>query len=158
MLKTPSLSAAVAAVAAFIALAGAPPVQAMSGTSSEKSDFGMATKAVNGQNWREAIELLNKVVEKNAGNADAHNFLGYSYRKSGNHGSALKHYRLALKIDPRHKGAHEYIGEALLEVGDLPMAQRHLKALDDICAFGCEEYRQLKKAVAAYKKNHNISG
>ena len=155
MLKRLFLSVA---VIGSLALAGASPVQAMGGTSSEKSDLGMATKAVNDQNWRKAIELLTQVVEKNAGNADAHNFLGYSYRKSGDHGSALKHYRLALQIDPRHKGAHEYIGEALLEVGDLPMAERHLKALDDICAFGCEEYRQLKKAVAAYKKKHNING
>ena len=98
------------------------------------------------------------MVGKNSKNADAHNFLGYSYRKSGNHGSALKHYRFALQLDAKHKGAHEYIGEAFLEIGDLASAQQHLKTLDDICTFGCEEYRQLKKAVAAYKKKHGVSG
>ena len=155
MLKPLALSVA---IVGFFALAGTSPAQAMGGTSSEKSDLGAATKAVNAQNWSKAIELLTTVVSKNSKNADAHNFLGYSYRKSGNHGSALKHYRFALQLDPKHKGAHEYIGEAFLEIGDLASAQQHLKTLDDICTFGCKEYRQLKKAVAAYKKKHGVSG
>ena len=76
--------------------------------------------------------------------------------KSGNYGSALKHYNLALQINPRHKGAHEYI--AYLEVGNLPTAELHLKTLDNICTFGCEEHRQLKQAVCGIQEKHNICG
>ena len=48
MLKPLALSVAI--VGCF-ALAGTSPAQAMGGTSSEKSDLGAATKAVNAQNW-----------------------------------------------------------------------------------------------------------
>ena len=120
-------------------------------------DYEMAKKAVNGQNWSEAIALLTKVVSRDGKNADAHNFLGYSYRKSGNAAEALKAYKMALQINPKHKGAHEYIGEAYLETGDLKMAEQNVKALDKICFFGCAELNDLKKAVQSYRKKHNIS-
>jgi hypothetical protein len=54
-------------------------------------------------------------------------------------------------MDPEHRGAHEYVGEAYLKVGNLEMAKKHLAALDGICFFGCEEYDDLKAAVAAYR-------
>ena len=120
-------------------------------------DYAMAKKAVNSGDWSQAISLLTKVVGRDAKNADAHNFLGYSYRKSGNADEALKYYKMALQINPKHKGAHEYIGEAYLEKGNLQMAEQHLKALDSLCFFGCQEFNDLKKAVGAYKKKNNIS-
>ena len=35
-------------------------------------------------------------------------------------------YEKALAIDPKHRGAHEYIGEAYLTLGNLPKAKEHL--------------------------------
>ena len=64
---------------------------------------------------------------------------------------------MALQINPKHKGAHEYIGEAYLGKGDFKMAEQHLKTLDNLCFFGCQEFKDLKKAVLAYKKKNNIS-
>jgi hypothetical protein len=86
-------------------------------------------------------------------NADYHNLYAYSMRKSGSADMALvfKHYDEALRLDPKHRGAHEYSGEASLAVDDLPKAKAHLAALDKLCTFGCEEYTDLKKAVAAYE-------
>jgi len=49
------------------------------------------------------------------------------------------------------RGAHEYIGEAYLMVGDLGKAKQHLAVLDRLCFFGCEEYDDLKRQVAAYE-------
>ena len=121
------------------------------------AEYKMAKKAVNNKDWKQAIALLTKVVVRDEENADAYNFLGYSYRKSGNPEQALTYYKMALQIDPKHKGAHEYIGEAYLETGNLKMAEEHLKALDNLCLFGCQEFTDLKKAVKAYKKIHNIS-
>jgi len=63
----------------------------------------------------------------------------------------FKHYNEALRIDPKHLGAHEYIGEAYLMVKDLARAKEHLAALDRLCTFGCEEFTDLKKAVAQYE-------
>jgi hypothetical protein len=64
------------------------------------------------------------------------------------------HYEQALRIDPRHRGAHEYIGEAYLMVDDLAKAREHLAVLDKLCILPCEEYTDLKEAVAKYQRNH----
>ena len=63
----------------------------------------------------------------------------------------FKHYNEALRLDPRHRGAHEYLGEAYLMVGNLPKAKEHLSALDKLCFFPCSEFAELKKAVAEYE-------
>jgi tetratricopeptide (TPR) repeat protein len=64
---------------------------------------------------------------------------------------AFKYYNEALRIDPDHKGAHEYIGEAYLMVNNLPKAEEHLGRLNKLCFFPCSEYTELKKAVERYK-------
>ncbi|MBS1173793.1 MAG: tetratricopeptide repeat protein [Proteobacteria bacterium] len=65
---------------------------------------------------------------------------------------AFRHYDKALALDPKHRGAHEYIGEAYLIAGDLAKAEEHLAILDKLCFFGCEEYSELKKKIAEYKR------
>ena len=84
----------------------------------------------------------------------AWNELGHAYRKIGDMDNSFKHYEQALQIDPRHKGAHEYLGEAYLQIGKLDQAEQELKALDKICFFTCEEYRDLKEQIARYKRDH----
>ena len=63
----------------------------------------------------------------------------------------------ALQIDPRHKGAHEYLGEAYLQTGDLDRAEQELRALDSICFLPCEQYTDLKEQVRRYKTEHATS-
>ena len=36
----------------------------------------------------------------------------------------------------------------------LARAKEHLKRLDKLCLFSCEQYRDLKKAVEAYEKSN----
>src|SRR5690349_19327425 len=114
---------------------------------SRNPDFINGVKAVKAEDWQGAIALFTKVVAKEPKNADAFNYLGYSHRKLGEMDAAFKDYGTALSINPDHKGAHEYIGEAYLMVNDLPKAKEHLARLDKICWLGCEEFRDLKKAV-----------
>ena len=64
---------------------------------------------------------------------------------------ALKYYKRSVELNPRHRGAHEYIGEAYLMLNDLPSAEKHLAALRKICLLPCEELDDLEKAVAAYR-------
>lgn len=118
----------------------------------EDPDYAAGKQAVDASNWQVALEAFAKVVAKDPGNADAHNYLGYAYRKSGNLDLAFKHYGEALRLDPRHRGAHEYVGEAYLMTDNLAKAEEHLNALDRICFFGCKEYRDLKKAVAEHRQ------
>jgi len=119
---------------------------------SRDPDMDTARQAISAGNWKAAIEHLQRVANRDARNADARNLLGYSYRKSGNLDLAFKHYNEALKLDPDHRGTHEYIGEAYLMTGNLAKAEEHLKALDRICLFPCEEFSDLKRAVENYKR------
>jgi Flp pilus assembly protein TadD len=117
-------------------------------------DYEAGKKAVEAHNYKAALESFNRALAKEPDSADIHNYLGYSWRKSGNLDMAFKHYNEALRIDPKHKAAHEYIGEAYLMANDLPKAEEHLKQLDRICFFSCEEYRELKEAIDDYKRKH----
>ena len=107
--------------------------------------------AIEAKDWKKAIDNLSLAAAREPANADIQNFLGYANRKSGNLEAAFKHYNEALKLDPKHRGAHEYIGEAYLMAGNPAKAEEHLAALDKLCLFSCEEYRDLKKSIADYK-------
>lgn len=107
--------------------------------------------AIAAKDWKKAIDDLSRAAAREPANADVQNFLGYANRRSGNLEAAFKHYNEALKLDPKHRGAHEYIGEAYLMQGNLAKAEEHLAALDKLCFFSCEEYRDLKKSIAEYK-------
>lgn len=115
-----------------------------------------AQDAIKMKDWSSAQATLKQALATNPKNADYHNLYAYSMRKAGNADMALvfQHYEAALRIDPKHRGAHEYSGEAYLAVNDLPKAKKHLEALSSICFFGCEEYTDLKKAVAQYEASN----
>lgn len=113
-----------------------------------------ARQAVAAKDWNMAQRELAVAVKEQPQNADVHNLLGYTYRKrpSPDMAKAYEHYGIALKIDPDHKGTHEYIGEAYLQDRRLPEAEQHLAALQRICGgTSCEEYQDLAKAIADYK-------
>lgn len=112
-----------------------------------------ARAAIAKQDWAGAQGILRDGLAANAGSADYHNLYAYAMRKAGARDMDLvfKHYNEALRLNARHRGAHEYIGEAYLMVGNLPKAKEHLKVLDGLCTFGCSEYSDLKKAVSAYE-------
>lgn len=103
------------------------------------------------ERWRDAIAALQRLGD--TGSADWHNLLGYSHRKarSPDLAAAERHYDEALRIDPQHRGALEYSGELYLMLGDLPRAEARLAQLDKACAPGCQEWKDLRHAVAAYK-------
>lgn len=114
-------------------------------------DFQAGRKAIEAKNWPEAIDRLNRAAARDPKSADIQNLLGYAYRNQRNLGAAFKHYEEALRLDPKHIGAHEYIGEAWLMAGNLPKAEEHLKALDKLCFLPCDPYKDLKRKVAEYK-------
>ena len=105
------------------------------------------------QDWKGAAAAMQAAITKEPGNADYHSLDAYSLRKSGAQEMDLvfKHYNEALRIDPRHKGAHEYLGEAYLMVGNVAKAKEELSALDKLCFFGCSEYSDLKRAISEHE-------
>ena len=109
------------------------------------------------KNFPGAIDELKRVNA--TGDADWNNLMGYSLRKAPtpDFAGAEKFYDEALRIDPKHRGALEYSGELYLQTGDLAKAEQRLAALDKACFFGCEEYSDLKKAIAQYKAGSRTS-
>jgi predicted Zn-dependent protease len=112
-----------------------------------------AVAAIKSHQYAKAIPLLTAYVGRVSNDADAENYLGYASRKTGDLPAAFTHYNRALSLNPKHRGVHEYIGEAYLMTGNLAKAEEHLKALDRLCTFSCGEYRDLKAAIASYKAN-----
>jgi Tfp pilus assembly protein PilF len=114
-----------------------------------------ARQAIERKGWSRAQSELKIIVRDEPNDADAHNLLAYTYRKQDkpNLAKAFEHYKIALKLNPNHKGAHEYIGEAYLMDRKPEMAEQHLASLEKICGNRkCEEYEDLAKAIAAYRK------
>ena len=113
-----------------------------------------AAEATKRQDWASAASILQSAISSNPSNANYHNLYAYSIRKGANPDMNLvfKHYNEALRLDPKHRGAHEYIGEAYLMVGNVAKAKEHLGALDKLCFFPCAEYNDLKRAIADYEK------
>jgi tetratricopeptide (TPR) repeat protein len=109
--------------------------------------------AVAKADWPRARELAREGVSKNASSADYHNLYAYALRMGENPPMDLvfKHYNEALRLDPKHRGAHEYLGEAYLQTGNLDKAKEQLRTLDKLCFFSCKEYTMLKNAVADYE-------
>ena len=113
-----------------------------------------ATSAIQAKSWALAITELKAAVKEDPRNADAHNLLAFSYRKQSKPDlpTAFEHYRMALKLNPNHKGAHEYIGEAYLMDNKPAEAEKHLVELKRICGnTTCEEYVDLSQAIDKYK-------
>jgi Tfp pilus assembly protein PilF len=113
-----------------------------------------ARKAISAQAWNAAMRELEVAVREAPRNADVHNLMGYTYRKrpGPDMAKAYEHYDTALKLDPNHRGAREYLGEAYLQDKRLGEAQVQLVALERICGGKtCEEYEDLAKSIADYK-------
>jgi tetratricopeptide (TPR) repeat protein len=131
--------------------AGADPFEANPNAILNDADYAAGKQAMEKKNWPEAAKRYEAALRRNPDNADLQNYLGYAHRNLKHFDLAFKYYKRALELDPRHRGAHEYIGEAYLMVGDLASAEKHLAALREICLLPCEELGDLEKAVTLYR-------
>src|SRR5215813_11976257 len=114
-------------------------------------DYAAGKQAIDAKDWSAVIKSLTSATLRDTRNADIQNYLGYAYRNAGQLDLAFRHYQRALQLNPRHRGAHEYVGEAYLMVHNLAKAEEHLAALQKICLIPCEEYEDLKKKIAEYR-------
>ena len=110
-------------------------------------DYKRGYDEISNGNYQLSIKYLLKAAKTSPDNPDVYNLLGFSHRKLDKVEDAFFYYQKALKLDPRHQGANEYIGELYLQTNNLKKAEEHLEVLDDICLFGCEEYDDLKDAI-----------
>lgn len=114
-------------------------------------NYAAALVALKAGNAAAALPHLNLALKRFPENADVHNELGFAHRRLRQLDKAFEHYKRALAINPTHRGAHEYIGQAYLMLGDVPSAERHLADLRLICVLPCEELLDLEKAIAEHR-------
>ena len=109
--------------------------------------------ALDAKDYKTAVGHFTKAVQELPNDSDAHNLLGYSYRKVGTFDKSMEHYQRALKLDSNNRGAHEYLGELYLDLNQPDNAEKQLAALKKACPFfgKCEEFEDLKKAIDEYK-------
>jgi Flp pilus assembly protein TadD len=151
-----ALAAIVTVLASVCALlapgaALADPSEEEAGALQGDPDYASGRKAIAAKDWAHAIRLLSSAALRDTRNADIQNYLGYAYRHTGALDLAFKHYSRALQLNPRHRGAHEYVGEAYLMVRNLAKAEEHLATLEKICLIPCGELEDLKEKVAEYR-------
>jgi Flp pilus assembly protein TadD len=151
------LLAALAAASTLAQAADTPGSNPSVAAPTVRERLATARKAIDAKDWSRAMSELTVAVREEPRNADVHNLLGYSWRKRATPdlAKAFEHYNTALKFDPRHKGAHEYIGEAYLIDRKPAEAEKHLAELEKICGNKtCEEYADLAKSIAEYKSKN----
>ena len=76
--------------------------------------------------YRKAIGGFKKAIKLDPGYYEAWNMLGYSNRKVGQLGEAFAAYETCLKLNPDYDLAHEYLGEAWLQAGNVDKAKVEL--------------------------------
>ena len=147
LITASALALAVASANVLAAGSSSPSTQ-----SRQPSQYDQAVRAVDAGAYARALRMLDSVVKAEPRNADAWNYIGFSQRKLEQYDKALAAYNKALAINPKHRGAREYLGELYLMTGDVAKAELQLRKLDGICTFGCEEYDDLKAAIAKHKQ------
>jgi cytochrome c-type biogenesis protein CcmH/NrfG len=95
---------------------------------SSDPDFRAGVDAWKKKDWPQLLARMQTVVKREPNNADAWNYMGYAARQQGDLDNAFKYYERALQIDPAHRDAREYLGEAYLQAGKLAEAEAQLKA------------------------------
>jgi tetratricopeptide (TPR) repeat protein len=115
-------------------------------------DFKAGKRALGAEDWNGSIAAFELAALRDPLNADIQNYIGYAYRRLRQLGPAIGHYQQALMLNPRHRSAHEHLGEAYLAIGEPAKTEQLLAALGTLCLIPCEEYDDLKRALAAYKK------
>lgn len=125
-------------------------------------DYAAGIEAFRRENWKEVVQRMLRVVKQRPWNDEAHNRLGFAFRKLGDYTKALDHYGKALELNPYNRGALEYLGEAYIEMGRLPKAREMLRRLEAVCRrvvptgskdgwkSECEEWRELNQAIRDY--------
>ncbi|HWA89590.1 MAG TPA: hypothetical protein VG889_06105 [Rhizomicrobium sp.] len=123
-------------------------------------DYTVAKRLIRHEDYAKAIPHLMSALQKRPHDADILNYLGYTHRMVGvtetdaardsDFKMSLDFYNAALRIDPGHKGVHEYLGELFLQMNDINAAHHEMNELVILCPDGCDERDTLTKALAAY--------
>lgn len=168
---TPMMKNALLGLAAATALAFAAPAFAAGGDSSAENPckegqvYDEATKSCVDQKsdlndtliyqsarqfayagrYGEALDMLSRA--KNQNDPRILNYYGFTNRKLGNVAVAMDYYRRAIAADGNYLLARSYMGQGLVQMGDIEGARAQLVEIRDRGGRDTEAYRMLYEAL-----------
>ena len=89
--------------------AQAEPYEDNPAASASDPDYAAGKAANEKKNWGEAVKRFQQAALRDPDSADLHNYLGFSYRNLRRMDLAFKYYKRSIQLNPRHRGAHEYM-------------------------------------------------
>ncbi|OQW63118.1 MAG: hypothetical protein A4S17_07295 [Proteobacteria bacterium HN_bin10] len=110
-----------------------------------RAAYAEAVGLINQERYVEAFAALERTQAAVGPHADVLNYMGFTSRRLGRLDAALGYYREALRLDPYHLGATEYLGELYIQMGELDRARTQLARLDQLCAYGCAQREELAR-------------
>ena len=133
-----------------------------SGSSNTETKYDMAVKHIKvakkfeekdkiekaKKRYEKAQKLLIQSNKKYPNKADTLNYLGFTTRKLGDFKNGEKYYLQGLKIDPKHIGINEYLGELYVATNRHNLAVERLEVLKGC---NCKEYDDLQAIIAGKK-------
>ena len=116
--------------------------------------YAEAKTLVKSKKFDKAVVMLEELLKdsKNSSNPDILNDYAYSLRNLKQYDKAEKFYLAALKINPKHVGANEYLGELYLQTKRPEEAKKRLEVLKTC---NCEEYKELKEKIEKQTRKEN---
>jgi len=120
-------------------------------TQPQQPNFMAGLKAIESQDYKTAILQLERAIVAQPGHVDAYWRLAEAHRQAGDLRRAVKYARIALDLEPAHRGALLEEGLAWLAAGDQAQAQATLDTLGLKCKQACPEYERLRQALGEKK-------
>ena len=107
--------------------------------------YERAKKYIDENNYKKSLKVLKSLTKREdllGFRADIYNLLGFSYRKLSNPEleKSFAAYMMAIEINPKHIGAHEYLGELYLMMNNKDKAFEMLVKLETIAGTSSKEY------------------
>lgn len=115
--------------------------------------YTAARQALQDTLWPQALSALQQLAHEMpqiTDDAEFHNLMGYTLRQlsPARLGAAIDHYQQALRIDPAHVQAREYLGQAYLKQDREDLAREQLQIIERLCGGqDCKEWRDLSQAI-----------
>lgn len=104
----------------------------LKGDSAYAFNYRATSDAKARREYERAVKDFTKAIELNPQMKEAHNNLGYCYRKLGKLTESLASYDVAIALDSNFAQAREYRGETYLALGQLSKAEAELTFLKSL--------------------------
>lgn len=112
--------------------------------------FQAAREFADAGQYQNAINVLH--LAKNQNDPRILNYLGYSNRKAGRMQIGMNYYHKALQQDENYILARSYMGQALLQQGDVQAARVQLVEIRDRGGENTWAYRSLLQSLNGYRQ------